>query len=62
MTHYAMYAKTNTTNVDKEVTKNWEEFLQNESEFIHAFDFVKVGNYINKTIYPLDEIFVRKET
>ena len=63
MTHYTMYAKSNTTDVDKEVTKNWEEFLHNNTDFIHPFDFVKVGNYINKRIYPLYKvIFVRKET
>ena len=42
MTHYTMYAKSNTTDVDKEVTKDWEEFLQNNTDFIHPFDFVKV--------------------
>ena len=58
MTHYTMYAKSNTTDVDKEVTKNWEEFLHNNTDFIHPFDFVKVGYYINKRIYP---IFVEKK-
>ena len=42
MTHYTMYAKSNTTDVNKEVTKNWEEFLHNNTDFIHPFDFVKV--------------------
>ena len=53
MTHYTMYAKSNTTDVDKEVTKNWEEFLHNNTDFIHPFDFVKVSNHINRIIYPL---------
>ena len=42
MTHYAMYAKSNTTDIDTEVTKDWEEFLQQNTEFIYPFDFVKV--------------------
>ena len=45
MTHYTMYAKSNTTDIDKEVTKNWEEFLHNNTDFIHPFDFVKVCFY-----------------
>ena len=46
MTHYTMYAKSNTTDIDKEVTKNWEEFLHNNTDFIHPFDFVKVCVYL----------------
>ena len=44
MTHYSMYAKLNSTTLNRETNeelKDWKSFLKNNSDFIDPFDFVK---------------------